>query len=206
MEPTRIHWDCPRCTLLVSLKNLRCPLCNTRKPRNLILTPILPIQKNSQKFTPPIAKKSTKKTRAKKRKVQRIIDLSETQIKEKVKYLSTNKRAHEQTEKQMNKAARKKVTINRRRGEYTIDDVKRGLYAMLKGSSARQAEKDVGVPMKSLRRNFVKCLGFKHSTHCRIARHRWDALEKKIASYELQVWGGHSSAGRRRADESGHVG
>ena len=135
--------------------------------------------------TPPVPSKKGKKSKRKIKKKSTKKNLQGAM-------LSGTKRERERVEKSMekNQERLKKKRNTKKRGDYDVYDVRRGLWMMVKGSSARQAEKDTNVPERSLRRNFVKCLGFNHSKHSRISRTRRDVIEKKIANYELQSWGG----------------
>ena len=188
-----MQWDCPRCTLLVPLKSLTCTVCGQRRPRGVhvpaVLTPEFP-EKIQNEATPPKIN-SKKKTTTKRKLIDMTSTTTEVRKEKRTAKITTNVRVHQVAERLIQQQKTARQVMNKKRGEYTIDDVRRGMYMMVKGASARQAEKDVHVPMKSLRRNFFKCLGFRHSKHIRIAKNRWDQIEKKIAAYQLKEWGGH---------------
>ena len=97
--------------------------------------------------------------------------------------------------------AKKNKPATRKRGEYNVYDVRRGMWLMVKGMSAHRAERDAGVPHQSLRHNFLKCLGFNHSKHIKICKLHWPAMEEKIAGYQLGQWGGHVDGRRLLPDE-----
>ena len=171
-EPT--HWECPRCTLLCPVKFMRCTMCLFRKPRQKPETP--PTATAPTTTTPDIPPKNNKET------TKRQINFNTKKVNENVSgaagILSSHKRVRDRVDKAMleSKKMRQNVTITR--GDYTIEDMRSGLWQLVKGASLRQVQCDTKIPFSSLRRNFQKCMGFPHNSHVKISTRRWPELEK----------------------------
>lgn len=175
-------------------------MCLTRKPRATSLTP--PNPPSTTQKTP-----AKKKKKSKKKNVSSILS-RETRKPVLSDLLKQNKRARSRVNRKLQMQAKtkrkhqKKTNNNKsRNGGYTIDDVKRGLYMMVKGVNVQQTQADTKVPQNSLRRNFLKCLGFKYKPNPKISARRWPHIEKAIANYQLPGWGGSNMYLHRDEEE-----
>ena len=183
------QWECPKCTLLVTIKLLRCTLCDTRKPRSICATPDVDLTGETQ--TPEIQTKKAK-FKGKRKKLWEKPKQTNTKAPRITSLNSLTARTKERVNKKLaEKEKAKKLETKKKRGDYSIHDMRRGLWLMVKGASAHAVSRDVDIPHTSLRRNFLKCLGFNHTKHLQIGKHRWSKIEKKISNYEMAEWGGH---------------
>lgn len=181
----RTHWECPKCTMLCPVKHMRCTMCLFRQPRQKSFTP--EIVEGNQNCTPEIQKPAKKR---KKKSQRHLFKKQQQRSTAKEKSVGVVLNTHERDRQRVNKAMETNKIPSKKRGEYSIQDMRRALWCMVKGASAWQVWKEVGIPVNSLRRNFFKCLGFKPSKHHRIDKKRWAAIETKIARYEFAKWGG----------------
>ena len=73
-----------------------------------------------------------------------------------VVYLQTNRSAKKQA-KRKRREAKKCITL--KEGQYTIQDIRRGLQGMILGKSRREMEEYTRVPSTNLRRHFLSLVG-----------------------------------------------
>ena len=186
------HWKCPRCTFIVPVKFMRCTMCLEKQPRKKTFTP--PLQQKEKGDTPP---KTRKKRGNKTRREKRLREFNVQTEKEGVDCKRSKCYQHGRDRKMVDEHLnhlKKYLKPTKKRGDYTVHDVRRGLLMMVKGLGVREVEAETGVPDTSLRRNFCKCLGFHHRKGIKVSRSRWVNIEKKIANFELTKWGGSCRA------------
>ena len=194
MNDDNVCWKCPDCTLLVPSKFYRCTVCLCRKPRRsnaASFTP--PMPETNEETTPESPKKSGKRAKKKsknnKRKAKRKVNFQEGKNSSKKSKCYQKERISARVDKHLNSLKKSNKHKFKKRGDYDVHDVRRGLMVMLRGFSAHEAAKDVGVPVTSLRRNWTKCVGSVHRKG-KVSKAQWEVIEKKIANYDLQKWGG----------------
>ena len=132
----RTHWECPKCTMLCPVKHMRCTMCLFRQPRQKSFTP--EIVEGNQNCTPEIQKPAKKR---KKKSQRHLFKKQQQRSTTKEKSVGVVLNTHERDRQRVNKAMETNKIPSKKRGEYSIQDMRRGAWSreLLCGKCGRKS-------------------------------------------------------------------